>query len=206
MSRNLRRLYDAAPPALKAVARETSARDFRAKQVVSAGDGRRLERTHENGEFTYGTIAESAEAYAIETYVKVVAPSRQAIVNDDLGAFDRMPRMFAHSSVDLEAQVLTGLVENNPQISDGNAVFSSPHGNLVGSGAAITVDSLGGVRALMRAQTGRQGTVIGAVPAFLIVGPARETEAEQIVAQITPDARASANRSPAGSRWWSSPA
>lgn len=193
MSRNLRRLYEAAPPALKAVARETSARDFRAKQVVSAGDGPRLERTHENGEFRYGTIAESAEAYAVETYGKVVALSRQAIVNDDLGAFDRLPRMFAQAATDLEAQVLTGLVENNPTMSDGAAVFSSTHGNLVGSGGVITVDSLGAARALMRAQTGPQGTVIGAAPAFLIVGPARETEAEQIVAQITLDAPSGAN-------------
>jgi hypothetical protein len=60
MNRNLRRLYEAAPPALKAVARETTARDFRAKTVVAAGEGPPLAKTDESAEFQYCTIAEAA--------------------------------------------------------------------------------------------------------------------------------------------------
>ncbi len=192
LNRNLRRLYEAAPPALKAVARETGARDFRQKQVIAAGEGPRLERLEtETSEFEYGSISEAAESYALDTYGKIVALSRQAIVNDDLGAFDRLPRMFANAAVDREASVLASLVESNPQMSDGNAVFSSAHGNLVAAGTLITVSDVGAARAMMRAQTGPQGTTIGAAPAFLVVGPERETMAEQLVAEITaaaPDA------------------
>ncbi|EPX87768.1 hypothetical protein ruthe_00171 [Rubellimicrobium thermophilum DSM 16684] len=41
----------------------------------------------------------------MQTYGKIVAITRQALVNDGLGAFDRLPRMFAHAAVDLEASL-----------------------------------------------------------------------------------------------------
>ena len=39
--------------------------------------------------FSYGAIAESRETYRLATFGRIVALTRQAIVNDDLRAFDR---------------------------------------------------------------------------------------------------------------------
>ena len=48
-----------------------------------------LLKVSEGGEFKRGTIAESKESYRIETYGRVVAITRQVLINDDLDAFTR---------------------------------------------------------------------------------------------------------------------
>ena len=53
---------------------------------------------NENGEFMSGTIAEGRESYKLDTYGRIFAISRQAIVNDNLGAFSDIGGLFASAS------------------------------------------------------------------------------------------------------------
>lgn len=98
--RTLRRAYEAVPSGLKRVARQTTARDFKARYRVQLGEAPRLEKVNEHGEFKSGTIGEGAESYKVATYGKIFGLTRQAIVNDDLRAFDDVPRKLgqAHGS------------------------------------------------------------------------------------------------------------
>jgi hypothetical protein len=73
-------------------------------------------------------------------------------------------------------------------------LFSSAHGNLTGTGTAISITSLGVARALFRAQKN-----IGALeylnltPRFLVVPPEQEALALQYTAQYTPATAANVN-------------
>lgn len=144
----------------------------------------RLLEVGESGEFKRGTLGESKESYKVKTYGRVVAITRQTLINDDLDAFTRIPAMYGNSIAQLESDVVWGIITANPAMADGNALFHTTHKNLAGTGAALDVSSVGAARAAMAKQTGLdKKTVLNIRPAFLIVPASLELKAEQLVAQ-----------------------
>lgn len=184
-NRILRQAYDAAPSGLKQVARETTAADFRAKTALMLGEMPELLEVNEHGEFTHGGAAEASESYSVRTFGRIFGLSRQALVNDDLGAFSQMNVRLGRAAAEFEAKFLADLLLSNPTMSDGKALFSTSHKNLEGTGSVITVASLSNARAAMRLQTGLDGkTVINAQPRFIVTPATQETVAQQVVADI----------------------
>jgi hypothetical protein len=188
VNRALRAGYAAAPATLKTVARQTTAKDFRNKTSVQIGEAPTLEKVTESGEFKHGTIAEAKESYAIDSFGKIFGISRKALINDDLSAFFDMAGKWGQASVEFEGQFLVNLIEMNtglgPNMDDGNTLFHALHGNLAGSNATITEDSLSAARLAMRIQKGLSGKPINVAPKFLIVPPHLETQAEKLLAAI----------------------
>ncbi|WP_349361231.1 Mu-like prophage major head subunit gpT family protein [Stappia sp.] len=183
-NKTLRQAYEAYPRTFPLFCRQVLATDFKAMHRVQLGEAPQLLKVGESGEFKRGTLGESKESYRIETYGRVVAITRQVLINDDLDAFTRIPAMYGNSIAQLESDVVWDIVTSNPAMADGTALFHSTHKNLAGSGAALGVDSVGLARAAMRKQTGLdKKTVLNIRPAFLIVPAALELKAEQLVAQ-----------------------
>lgn len=184
VGRELRRAYETAPSGIRQLARQSSARDFRAKSSIAMGEFSTLEKVPEGGEFKSSTIDESAESYKIETFGKIFGITRQAIVNDDLGAFTTIPNKIGTAASAFQADILVGMVTKNPAMSDGKPVFHADRGNLAETGAAPSLTTLSARRLAMRRQTTPLGVLINATPRFLLVGPELETIAEQILTQI----------------------
>lgn len=189
-NRSLRRGYEAAPQTLKMVARQTTAKDFRAKTGIQLGEAPTLEKVNEAGEYKYGSFAEAKESYAIDTYGKIVGLSRKAMVNDDLGAFVDLAGKFGVAAAEFEAQFLVDLLESNaglgPTMDDAKALFHADHGNLAAAGAAIADTTLSAARLAMRTQTGLSGTRINVTPRYLLVPADLETTGEKLLATIQP--------------------
>lgn len=182
-NKTLRNAYEAAPQTFKAFTRQTTNPDFKSISRTQLGDAPSLDVVNENGEFKRGTVGEAREQYALATYGKVVAVTRQVIINDDLGAFTRLPEMFGRAAADLESDTVWGIITSNPTMGDGTALFHANHGNLTGSGTALTVDSLGVARAAMRVQKGLNNRFINIQAKYLIVPAELETKAQQFVTQ-----------------------
>jgi len=176
--------YNAAPAALKQVARQSTAVDFRAKTTVKLSKGPGLEKVNEHGEYKRGTFTESAESYKIATYGKVFGATRQLLINDQLGAFVEIATKLGRASEAFEASFLASLVESNPKMGDNKALFHADHKNLAAAGSSLSVASLSGARLAMRRQTGLAGEIISVTPRFLIVPSELETLAEQVLADI----------------------
>ncbi|KAB2738459.1 peptidase U35 [Brucella anthropi] len=176
--------YNAAPAALKQVARQSTAVDFRAKTTVKLSEGPGLEKVNEHGEYKRGTFTESAESYKIATYGKVFGATRQLLINDQLGAFVEIATKLGRASEAFEASFLASLVESNPKMGDNKALFHADHKNLAAAGSSLSVTSLSGARLAMRRQTGLAGEIISVTPRFLIVPSELETLAEQVLADI----------------------
>lgn len=87
VGRVLHDAYDAAPAALKAIARLNNLTDFRDRSVVRLGGAPSLEKVNEHGEFKYGSVPEASNAWRLATFGRIIGLSRQAMVNDDLGGF-----------------------------------------------------------------------------------------------------------------------
>jgi HK97 family phage prohead protease len=217
-NRELRQAYEAAPATMKSAARQTSARDFRARSRLMLSGAPTLEKVNEHGEFKYGSMSEAGESYRIDTFGRIVGISRQAIINDDIGAFTDLAGKFGQAAAEFEAQFLVDLLESNsgagPVMADDVALFHADHGNLAGTGAALGEDPLSAARLAMRKQTGLDGRPINATPRFLLVPPELETDAEKLLAAIQPTKSSDVNpfggklellveaRLASGSRWY----
>ncbi|MDF2119542.1 Mu-like prophage major head subunit gpT family protein [Roseiarcaceae bacterium H3SJ34-1] len=193
--RVLREAYAQVPAALKSVARQTTAKDFKAKSSIQLGDAPMLEKVNEHGEFKYGALADAKESYAIDTFGKIVSLTRKAIVNDDLGAFTDLSGAMGRAAQDFEAQFLVNLLimasGAGPTMDDGVALFHANHNNLgtpvalyPSSGSVWT--SLSAARLAMRKQTSLGGRPVSPEPKFLLVPPELETKAEALLAALTP--------------------
>jgi phage head maturation protease len=189
-NRSVRSLYEAAPAVMKRLARPTTAADFKTKTKIQLGEAPSLEKVNQKGEFKRGSIAEAAEAYKIDTFGKIIGLSRQAIVNDDLGAFTMLARIIGGGAVEFEDQFLVDLLVsgsgNGPTMSDTKALFHSDHGNKAASGAVLDVGALSNARLALRKQKGLSGKPINTAPKFLLVPPELETVAEQLLTEIQP--------------------
>jgi len=182
--------YEASESQIKKASRQLAGvDDFRPINTVRVSGGVELGKVQENGEFTAGVINDAGEAFAVETYGKIFALTRQALMNDDLGSFDQSSRMFGQGAALTEARLFAGLLEMNvgagPTLSDGRTLFHADHGNRAASGGALSIESLSAARVAMRRQKGLSGEAIQVQPALLIVPPELETAAQKLVAEIT---------------------
>lgn len=181
--------YKAAASGLKPLARQVTLPDFRKRTFIRTSGISDLEKVNEAGEFKRGTFGEAGESVILETFGKVFGISRQALVNDDTGALSDVPRKFGDAAARFEADKLAKLLTSGggvgPTMADGKALFHAGHGNLAVTGTAVDVSSLSAARLAMRAQTDDAGHLISVVPKYLVVGPAKETEADLIVSSIS---------------------
>jgi len=179
--------YRAAEPAIKRVARKSTARDFREKAVLRLGEMPQLLKVNEGGEIAHGTRAESKQAYRLYTYARIFGITRQALVNDDLGAFADFARAYGVAAAALEGKLLSELLTSNPVMSDGIQLFHNSHSNVTsGTGSALGVSGLSAARKAMRLQKGLDGeTVLDIAPAFLVVPAALETSGQQLLTSTT---------------------
>jgi hypothetical protein len=182
-NKTLRAAYEAAPQTFKPFARQTANPDFKTIARTQLGDAPTLDKVNESGEFKRGSVSEAREQYALATYGKVVAVTRQTIINDDLGAFTRLPEMFGRAAADLESDTVWGIITANAAMGDGTALFHASHGNLAGASTAISILTLGDGRAAMRKQKGLNGRFINVQAKYLLVPAAIETIAQQYVTQ-----------------------
>ena len=142
VSKRLRNAYETAPQHWKRISRQSNAPDFKQKAVVQLANLPNFKEVREGGEFEYAALTEAAEKYALSTYGRIVAITRQTLINDDLGAFDRLPMLLGRAAAEQEASIFWAILVDNPNMSDGTALFHANHGNLAGSGTAIDETNL----------------------------------------------------------------
>jgi hypothetical protein len=180
-NKRLRAAYEGAPVTYDRWARRApNAPDFKNINVMQLGAAPDLEAVAEGGEFKYGTLKEDGATYKVAAYGKIVAFTRQSIINDDLRAFDRVLASFGASSRRLENRLVYKQLTSNPVMGDGVALFHADHGNL-GGAAAISGTTLGEGRAAVRKQKGLAGEDLNITPSFLLL----PTDLEQLGYQYT---------------------
>lgn len=190
INRTLQAQYQAAPATLKAAAHKSTAKDFRKKTKIRLGEAPTLEKVNEAGEFKSGVMAEAKESYRIDTFGRIIGYTRQAIINDDLGALADPAAKMGRAADEFEAQFLIDLLESGagagPAMDDGSTLFHADHGNVGSFASGLGSDSLSAVRLAMRKQKGLAGRPINVTPKFLIVPPELETSANRLLALIHP--------------------
>ncbi len=183
-NRLLRQGFQSYQGGVRQICRESSMPDFRAKTKVQISEAPQLEKVNEAGEFTRGTMSEAKESYSLSTFGKVFSLSRQALVNDDLGAFADMTVRLGRSASEFVNGKLVDLLTSNPVLNDGVATFHASHGNL-GTAGVISETTLTEALKMMRLQKGLDGkTAIDVTPKYLVVPAALEVVAKKWLRQI----------------------
>jgi len=193
LRKSLRDAYQAAPQTFGPLVRRVPISDFKQVSRVQLGDAPDLKKVAEDGEFKRGSVGENAEKYSLDTYGHIIGVTRQMIINDDLDAFSRLPELQGRAAADLESDLVWGEIISNPTLSDGNALFSSAHSNILDPGAVPSVTELSKMRAAMAKQTGLNGRLLNVPMRWLIVPSDLETDAEKLVTNITPRAEGDVN-------------
>lgn len=192
-NKTLRAAYDTTPRTFTAWARQAVITDFKPVARNQLGGAPDLLRVPESGEFTYGTIGESREVYALVTYGRIVGITRQTLINDDLDAFTRIPSAFGAAAADLESDLVYSIFSTNPNMADGNPLFHASHANL-GTAGTISETTLAEAYRLFGNQRGLEGRQISALPRYIITPPGvRSVEARKNVTATTPNAVAGVN-------------
>lgn len=205
-NRRLRSAYEVVAPTYKLWARRAAdAPDFRNINVGQISSGPELSELGESGEFTYGTYRDSALSYKVATGGKIVALTRQVIINDDLRAMDSVITNFGSAAGRRENRLVYAQLTTAQLMSDGKALFAAEHANS-GTSMPLTLDSLKEARKRMRKQGGlaannEAAEALNIAPRYLICPSDLESEAAILTsANYAPTRREDTNEFAAGQR------
>lgn len=179
-NKSLRKGYEATPQTFRPFCRRVTAPDFKTVNRVQLSNAPALQLVNENGEFKHGAFTDSKETYALVTWGRLVAITRQTIINDDLSALTRVPSAMGMKASQLESDVVWAIVTANGNMADGNPLFDATHGNL-GTTGAIGVTTVDEAYTDMSLQTDPSGDVLGLEPRYLLIPTGKRALASQFL-------------------------
>lgn len=142
--------------------------DFKPGKRVDLNAFPSLRKVAEGAEYKYASIGERGETVLLATYGELFSITRQAIINDDLGAFTRIPQLMGRAAIRTIGDLVYAVLTSNPNMSDGVALFHADHKNLLGAGAISTaaVDAMGAAMAKQK-----QGAATLNIPLQYLIVP-----------------------------------
>lgn len=181
-TRTLRAQYALYPRTFEAWARRSTMPDFREiTRVQLSGLIGNFDEVQELGEYKAGTFSEASEKYKLAKFGKIVGISWEAIINDDLSAFTRVPQAFAMKAAQKQSDLVYGILTGNPAMGDAIALWNAAtHKNYTSTGTALSETSLDVAYQLFRTQKSIEGDFLNLSPKFLIVGPKNELIARKL--------------------------
>lgn len=174
MHKTLQAAYAAAPDTWSRFCRTGSVSDFRDHPRYRIGSLGNLDALNELGEFKHKAVPDGEKASVrASTKGNIINLSREAIINDDLGAFIGLSNSLGRAAArTVEADVYAMLALNGglgPTMLDGKTLFHADHNNL-GTGSALGVEGLDADRVVMASQTDIGGDeFLDLRPAVLLV-------------------------------------
>lgn len=164
--------YQAVPTTFQVWTTKGSVTDFKPTkdhEYLAGGAGEFL-RVGENGELKHDTPkTELLPQRKVETYGRQFSMTREAFINDDVGFITQVPGMYAAAAKRTINKQVYSILFNNPAIFDGVALFDDAHGNLIGTGAAPSIETLQAAMLKLLTQTDPFGDSIMVQPRYIIV-------------------------------------
>nr|DAG85863.1 MAG TPA: major capsid protein [Caudoviricetes sp.] len=159
-----------------------SNRDFKEAARVALSEAGTLELVPEGGQFKQDSFGEASARTKVATYGKLFSLTRQAIINDDLGLFSKIATKYGSAAKRLVNKMVYAQLTGNVKMQDNVALFDAKHGNVAGTGEALSVKAIAKAITAMRRQKGIQGeATLNITPKYLVVPPELEMTAYQIV-------------------------
>lgn len=126
--------------------------DFKVAKRVGLNLFDSLDERPEGSEYKYGSLSDRGETIALATYGKLLAITRQAIINDDLHALSKTPMLMGRAAKRTIGNLVYAILTGNPKMSDGIALFNAAHKNLAGTAAALDSNTINDMMVAMATQ------------------------------------------------------
>lgn len=188
LDRQLLASYREYPVVWQNYAHRATVRDFRTVKRFSVygADQALSQVTDENGEYPVADMGENSPySYAVKKYGRKVPFSWETIINDDLGAFADLPERLGRAARRTEEKFATELYvdANGPHAS----FYTSGNSNIVTGNPTLSISALQTAMTVLSAQTDEDGEPIYIEAVELVVPPALEVVARNILNAIQLD-------------------
>lgn len=151
----------------------TPVRDFKEITTVSLTGDLQFEKVGAAGEIKHGTIGDKAYGNKADTFAKMLAITRQDMINDDLGALTAVPRRMGRGGA-LKLNDIFWTEFLNPSVA---SFFSSGNANVSTDTGALGLTGLDQAYTKFMLQTDPDGKPLGLEPKILLVPTALKTTA-----------------------------
>lgn len=183
LNKKIKDAYAIAYDAFKDIVDDTSRSDFKESASVTLGSAPELKKIKESGEFETGLFSESSEKYKIDTFGRKVGITRQALINDDMGLFNKIGPALGlaggRKTYDLVLAILKAYT-----MGDGLPLFDAAHNNLQAGTTATLEGLVEKLTVLLRKQTNKDGENLRLNLGYLIVGAGQEIAAKKLVSAV----------------------
>lgn len=171
-NKKLLQSYEAQPVIATKLCTTGDLNDFKENDRFRMTDVGNLLPVAADGEIKDGGFTEEGAKNQLETYGKKFCLTRKMIINDDLGAFMKVPQMMGGRAARLIDQLFFARLLANPLQSDGKVLFDNSHKNLLsGATSALSADSLKKASQKFIEQKDSDGQPINVEPRYLLVSP-----------------------------------
>ena len=168
--KKLLQAYRAQPIIATSLCTSADLSDFKENQRFRLTDIGDLKPVGADGEIKDGGVSEEKAVNQLDTYAKKFCLTRKMIINDDLGAFLKVPTAMGNRAARLVDQLFFQRLMANPTMVDGKPLFSTNHKNLLsGANSALSADSLKKAIKVFLDQTDADGQPVNVEPSILLV-------------------------------------
>lgn len=152
--------------------RKGSLSDFKTTTRLRLSEADELLPLSELGEFKHAEITEGSQTVKLGTYGRKWSISRQAIINDDLGALTSIPSKYSSAAKRMINRMCYAILTGNPVMTeDGKTLFHASHNN-IGTAAPIGAAAFTEALTNMRRQKNIGGKEwLNLKPEFLLIPP-----------------------------------
>lgn len=179
--KKLLQAYRAQPVVATRLCTSADLSDFKENERFRLTDIGDLKPVGADGEIRDGGVSEEKAVNRLDTYAKKFCLTRKMVINDDLGAFLKVPSAMGNRAARLVDQLFFSRLMANPATGDGKPLFSAAHRNLLtGAASALSSDSLKRAIQLFLNQTDADGQPISVEPSVLLVPTALKFLAQEL--------------------------
>ncbi len=197
-NKSMAQSYQTAPTTFQIWTGKGSNSDFKNATRYRLSEADELVKMTENGEFQNAEITEASVTTSVATYGRSFSITRQALINDDLGALSSIPAKYGAAAKRMINKMVYELLVSNPTI-EGAALFDAKHGNIGTSG--ITIEGIAALKSQMARQTNIGGKeALNIQPAYILVPPELEITAAQLINSTVDPTKANATPNPFANR------
>lgn len=175
--------YNSIPQDWRPVVQEVDLKDFKETSSLDLSMMGDLVEKLPGEDYQLTTLVEGKEKYKAKTYGRMIAFTREMMINDDLRALTEIPNKFGQAASRTETKSFFSILSTNAAMADGTNLFHADHLNL-NSNTGVNNDAISKLMLLIEKQKDLAGEFIQAYGKYLIVPVDYKKTVETLLAAI----------------------